>query len=893
MKTHIYLTLKYWRKNKKNAAVLLFAGVLLTAVVFVTLMLNRERWARICHRVFDYNGHYDYIIAGSDDEIFSKFTAGKKGYNYGLIYVYGKIGTESKKFTYGTIDDEKNVAHIPLDEGRMPETEVEIAASVKALNAWNWVGKCGDAITLDNNTYIVVGIIGDSYDNRFGIDEKLRPTGLSSNGPYNSAYRIPSVFIGKSADEPLYRIDMFNSFGFEYDRDVLIEIEKRTGWSEIGHEDRIYLPEGEDDAAFFLIIAWIGSVIAVLSVYSILKNVFADRQTRVETLKKIGMSKRSIGCMYAIECAVFTLIQTLIGLAIGLGVYGGIFLFKTSVLREKPYSGFTDIRRAVEQSPDPFLFACVISFFVMVAAYIISALTSRAREKTPNKGNKPRSLFRCFGIVFRQKGVSVVQTIALTLICFSVIMGYMYNTDNGKTLYEFVYYPPVTSYYINNFNMETENIAEYYSCSSPGVNSIGHMDNDPYQAFPIASVNYTAGIDDTIADQLPDYTLVTGNLTQTFIVSDEPKPYINEIDLSNEIVRQDLLLFCSEEYKNFFEEGQLGSKNMYRADTKLVPERTIETLSENDQDGEINIDIDAINSGEEILVAYTGRTPPFKAGETVTVYSAGASENGFGIGKINSAEVKIGAILQISPSIGAVKSHTLRNDQDYNFLTTATGANAMGLHNARYTEIYAFEEMSGGVIPSSAEMSLKNLAKMKWETVKEKIISISGMIMIIVLMVLIGFAAYFNGIGMKIREKSFEISVLRAVGTPVSTLRKRLLLGSIKIPVIATAVAYGIVKSVQLIMEKTASYMKDFIEYSIANGGIKIGEGGVEYENDAINFLKDRLFLNKGMWMVNAELSSLILFVVICTVTFILTAAALKKFKRDIAGDLGEGRTRQ
>ncbi len=887
MKVHIYLTLKYWSKHKKNLAAVMFAGVLLTAVVFVTLMSNRERWARICHRYFDYNGHYDYIIAGSDDEIYSEFTAGKIGFNYGSIYVYGKIGTESKQFTYGTIDDEKDVMHIPLDEGRMPATENEIAVSVRVLNAWFWVGKCGDTIMLDGKAYTVVGIIGDSYDNRFGLDEELRPSGLSGNGPVTSPYRLPSVFVGKTDKEPFYRIDMFNNFGEEYNHNVLVEIESRGGWSEHGHDDWIYLPDGEDDAAFFLIIAWTGSVVAVLSIYSILKNVFSERRSKIETLKKIGMSKRSVGVLYAVECISFTLIQTIIGLVIGLGAYGGIFAFKTSVLREKPYSGFTNIRRAVDQSPNPFLFACVISVFVMAAAYVINALTSRLNEKTPKNGKKPRSLFHCFGRIFRQRGVSVVQTIALALICFSAIMGYMYNTNNGKTSYDFVYHSAVTSYYAGGFNMEEEGFAEYYSCAAPMINSVGHMDNDVYQAFPIAPANYTAGIDDTIAEKLPDCTLVTGNLTQTFIASDTPKPYINEIDLSNEIVRQDLLQFCGEEYQGFFEEGQLGSRYMYRADTKLTPARTIETLFENVVDGEINID--AINRGEEILVTYKGRTPPFKAGETVTVYSVGASENGFGIGEINSADVKIGALLQIPQSVGALESHALRNEREYNFLTTAKGAETMGLHNARYTEIYAFEEINGGIIPLSAEMSLQSLAKMKWETVKEKIISISGMIMIIVLMVLIGFAAYFNGIGMKIREKSFEISVLRAVGTPVSTLRKCLLLGSIKIPIIAAVLSYGMVKSFQLIMEKTARYIRDFN----TNGSIIIIDGAIDYENDAVNFFKDRLFLSNGMWMVNAELPTLILFVVICAVTFILTAMALKKFRRDIAFDLNSGRTRQ
>lgn len=887
MKTHIYLTLKYWKMHKKNLAALLFSGVLLTAVVFVTLMSNRERWARTCHSYFDHHGHYDYIIAGSDDEIYSEFTAGKSGFNYGSIYVYGKIGTESKQFTYGTIDDENDIAHIPLDEGRMPANENEIAVSVRALNAWFWVGKCGDTITLDGKAYTVVGIIGDGYDNRFGLDEELRPAGLSSNGPFTSTYRLPSVFVGGTNKQPLYRIDMFNNFGTECNRNVLAEVENRGGWSELGHDDWIYLTDGEDDAAFFLIIAWMGSAVAMLSVYSILKNVFSERRVKIETLKKIGMSKCSVGVLYAVECISFTLIQTIVGLALGLGAYGGIFAFKTSVLREKPYSGFTDIRRAVEQSPNPFLFACVISVFVMAAAYVINALTSRSNKKTPKNGKKPRSLFRCFGRIFRQRGVSVVQTVALTLICFSAVMGYMYNTSNGKTSYEFVYHPAVTSYYAGGFDMEAEGFAEYYSCSAPAVNGIGHMDNDAYQAFPIAPANYTAGIDDDIAEQLPERALITGDLTQTFLASAEPKPYADEIDLSNEIVRQDLLLLNGEEYQDFFEEGQLGSKHMYRVDTKLSAARTIETLSENVFEGEINID--AINRGEEILVTYQGRTPPFKVGETVTVYSVGASGNGFGIGEMNSANVKIGAVLQIPQSIGALESHALRNEREYNFLTTAKGAETMGLHNARYTEIYAFEEINGGIIPLSAEMSLQSLAKMKWETVKKKIISVSGMLMIMALMILMGFAAYFNGIGMKIREKSFEISVLRAVGTPISRLWKRLLFSSIKIPVIAAALSYGLVKSVQMIMEKTARYIKDFN----SNGSIILTEGAIDYENDAVNFFKDRLFLNNGMWMVNAELPTLIVFVIICTVTFILTAFTLKKFKRDIANDLNSGRTRQ
>lgn len=908
MSTYIYLTLKYWRKHKKNAAALLFAGVLLTAVVFVTLMSARERATRRAHDYFDMYAHYDLIIANSNDEIFSKLTANKKNYNYGVINVYGKMGSSANKYCYGTIRDEHDVWHIPLDEGRMPETDTELAASSKVLNAFYWVGKCGDTIELDGKNYTVVGIIGEDYNQRLGIENNLSERNSTGEHPVSrKACKIPSIFIGDCDTEPLYRIDMFNNyndelnlpFSDEADEEVFNniwnEIDEGSGWIDTGSGDYMMASDIKynKDPSFFLVIAWIGAVIAALSVYSILRNVFADRRGRIDTLKKIGMSRCSVGGMYAVECATFTLIQTVMGLAIGLGVYGGIVQFKTSVLHEKPYSGFTNLKIVLDMTADPFLFACVISVVIMIAAYVISALTSKHKEKTPKKDRKPRSLFKCFGRVFRHKGVTVVQTVALTLIYFSVIMGYMYYTDNGKerlneTMLSSCHIIP-ENYYANSFNMETENIAEYYYCTPPSVVSQGHMDNDAYEGFPLAEADYTAGIDDATAAKLPDSTIVAGNITHAVIVSDEPKAYINKIDLSNEVVRQVFLEFSDKEYQNFFEEGQLGSKNMYRIDTKLTTADTIETLSDYILEGGINID--AINSGEEILVTYMGgMKPQFEIGETIALYSPTASDNDYGLGDICSGEVKIGAILRMSPSIGALKYYTARNDQNYNFLTTATGAENIGLSCARYTEIYSSEPMDGSVIPSSAKMTLQSLERMKWDNLKNKIINISGMLMIMVLMILIGFAAYFNGIGMKIRMRSYEISVLRAVGTPLPTVRKRILLDSIKIPIFAAVASYGMVKAVQFIMAGVEKYRIDFDTALMQAGGVS---NNIEYENGFVNFWYRRLFLSKGMWAVNAEIPTLILLAAICAVTFVLTALALRKFKRDIAFDLNSGRTKQ
>lgn len=921
MRTSIYLTLKYWRKHKKNAAALMFAGVLLTAVVFVTLMSYREKFVRRCHDSFDGGGHYDLMIVNSDDELISEVlnyeNGYRKNYNYSFINVYGKIGTDDKQFTYGVLNDERNLMHIPLQEGRLPETDTELAATVQALGKFFWVGKCGDTITLEGQTYTVVGIIDAMYDDaRQGVDDDLYKWFQGNdNDVYVTPYRLPSIFVGQCDKEPQYRIDLFNNFwinsyevrghygweswGYdteyaEYVREVLNS--ETTRWFKFNSEENIYkyIGNGVEDS-FFLIIAGFGAAIAVLSVYSILKSVFAERRGRIETLKNIGMSKRSVGCMYAVECAAFTLIQTVIGIVLGLGVYGVMFLFKTSVLREKPYSAFTDIRWVFKQTFDPFLSAFIISAAIMVIAYLINALTTKVRKKTPKKGAKPRSLFRCFGRAFRQTGVSVVQTFALTLICFSVIMGYMYTTDNGKTsLYVGGYYPTETTYYAGRIEMTKNNIEEYYRSSPPSVSTIGHMNYDSSHAFPFVDVLRSRGIDDSVDAQLPDNTFVTGHITHTFIASDVNKGSGNWIDMSNEVVQDTLLGNSSEEYQDFFEEGNIGSKNMHRVDTKLTPARSIETLSEYVIEGEINID--AINRGEEILVTFKGGVkPPFKIGETTTLCSAAAPANGVGIGELNTAEVKIGAILQIHPTkIDEVRYYTVRSEQDYNFLTTATGAEAMGLHCACYTEIFSPEPMNGGVIPLSAEMTVQSLTKMKWDKVKNKILNVSGMILTLTLMALMGFAAYFNGIGMKIRARSYEVSVLRAVGTPVAKLRKRLMINSIKIPVIASALSYGLVKFVQLFMYKVYDYYLQhmlFLNYQNGGDGGELGNG-IDYQSDLGDFLAEHIFRDRNMWQVNAEIPALILFAVICTVTFILTAIALKKFRGNIAGDLNDGRTR-
>lgn len=892
MKAIIFILLKYWKKHLKSAFALIFSGALLTAIVFTMLMSAREECVRYYHNVFDQEGHFDIIIANSNDELLSRVTESKKTYDYGVINVFGEMGYRENWFTYGTISDEHDLWHVPLDEGRMPETENEIAAVGSVLDAFYWVGKCGGTITLDGKEYTVTGIINSDYGtlrpvcNPF-LPPELQPIVEISNSPY----RIPLIFVGKSDEAPLYRIDLIGGFFAPDITDNEFEESVNYLYELVGYEDRwfdckcdsniLYARIHTQPTKFLMIITWIGAAISALSVYSVLRMIFIERRGRIEILKRIGMPKRGIYKMYALECAGFAVIQTLVGLLAGLAAYGGIWLFKTGALGEKPYSAFTDLAIVYEKTSDPVFFACVVSIVVAVAAYLINVLTAKTKTKAPGKNTKPRSLYRCFTAAFRQSKITAVQLISLTLICFSAIMGYMFYTDNGKEITApLAYVPSKVSYYANGFDMEKNNIAEYYFSATPTVNILGHMNNKPIHSFPFIMDDFSGGFNDELVARLPEGSFITGNLEQTFIASDDAYVYFDEIDLSNEVVRETFLEFSDKEFGNFFDEGELGSKKMYRIFTKLAPSSAINRLSENVTAG--SIDFNALNRGEEILLVYNSQKPPFEVGESIMIYSAAAMENGYGISELTAAKVKIAALIRIPDDMGEIERYTVLGEEECNFLTTAKGAQAMGFPGTAYTELYSPKEIDGSIFPSSARMQFQSLSQMKRSNVIDLIARYSGVTLILLLMSLLGFSGYFNGIGLKINQKKYEISIFRAVGTPMLNIRKRMFLESIKIPAAASVLSYGMVKFTQLIMK--LAYMRVISLHENMSS---------EEERNMISSLIKKFFLDNVMWQVNAEIPSLILFVVLCIVTFILTAAALQKFKGNIADDMNIGRTRE
>ena len=571
-------------------------------------------------------------------------------------------------------------------------------------------------------------------------------------------------------------------------------------------------------------------------------------------------------------------------------MYLGIYAFQVSILDMSPHSGLTTDPIILNATDNPYTAAIIISAVVMVASYAVNSLAQLFKKKKLRRKNKVGSLYSNLGAVFRQRSVSSVQTVALALICFGTMLGYIYCTSNGKTTGDYMRYTDVAyavkDFYCGTndaFEMSEDGISEYYSCGLPnvsGVDSYGTMT----ECLFFADSSYSLGIDDETTEKLGDMT-ATGLLKQTFLIGDEESAFQDMIIFSEQAEKDLIIELSADEYKSFFNEGELGTKNLYRIETKLADTNTIEALLPYVNSGEINIE--NINNGSEIIAVFKRPMNDFMVGDTVELGSI-MSNNGFGIGDVVTNEVKIGAIVVLPTGEDKMLSYAARNEAGYNLLTTVTGARALGLHNAAYNEVFAQEEIDGGLIPTSAGMTLTSYSQLKHERFLEKATEYGGVFLVIAIMSLLGFTAYFNGISLKIRTKSYQISVLRSVGTPISRIRKRMLFDGLKIPLIATVLAGAMTKAVQSFMLNKYEEIRS-LEKPDSSGNFSLNEEQL----DEIARLVDKYFVNNKVWAVPVEKPLLIIFAIMCAVTILLTFIALAKFKGNIADTLNSGRERQ
>ncbi len=900
MKPMLYITFKYWRKHKKSLVSLLFSGVLLCAVVCCAFLMLRQSFNRYLNMNYDNTGDFTYML-NSKYEREIEFLSDEDTL-CGKVYCYGKTGAFGKHYTYGSLDDPYELAHIPIDKGRLPENVNEIAVDKTALNKLGFYGTVGDTITLDMGTYTLVGIINEMYgkcrpfseiQEELQVDNDMYYKGNDISEPFPMIYIAP----GRESDA-LYSYTMLDN-DYPYSNDELYALREDDDETFFPSDmvlvnyDKAYCADIEifqdgfyKELYHLYYISGIAAFVAVLSVIAVMRNIFAERENSIAMLRKIGVSKKQIRVMYTIECLILGIIQSVIGLLIGCAAHFGIYKFQVCVLEMSSYSGFTNDDDVLRNTVSPFIIAVCFSFAALILGYIVSTILTYLKALY-RKRKKAGSLYICISRAVANRAVTVIQTFSLALICFGTVLGYMvcleygwyYNEETGE------YTDPINTHFGDNdrFDFNEDKIAEYYSVQPPLDVEIG--------SFSFARETESSfGIDDSTASQLEN-AVSTGYLPQTFIICDSQNNLKYSITYGTDEEKDFFKQYSSQQGKALIDSG----KTLYKCPTKLADINTIESLSQNVIQGEINAE-KLLNGDEAVLVVNT-EEPPLDSGMTITLGSS-ATSNGFGIESVVINDVTIGAVIALPKSIDRISKYATFGGNDYSLLTTCSGAKKLGLHNAAYTEIFAREALSSGSVPMGTGMTMVSYRQRRHEILIADLTKYGSAGLLIIVMSLLGFAAYFNGIGMKIRLKEYQISVMRAVGTPLKKLRIRLIVDSVKIPVAASALAFGGIKLIQHITFVSDKWYRS-IQLSIYDIPAEL-EGNWSLINEfndkqmkwEQSYIASHLIHDK-LWLVPVLMPTLAIFTVMCIITILLTHKSLRMFTPDIASSLSKGRKRQ
>ncbi len=242
-------------------------------------------------------------------------------------------------------------------------------------------------------------------------------------------------------------------------------------------------------------------------------------------------------------------------------------------------------------------------------------------------------------------------------------MCYMDSTHTGKYAQSVMMGAPDDTLLAGGIDLEECGVEEYYSSPEPQVFGTINIFNHNC-GFYTTENGYSAGIGDDISARLPEYAYAGGTLKQPFVIAEKPLDnFTNQIDFTEAEVRKAIIAQSVDEYKNFFDEGQIGTKILYQAPTRIVDEKTLARLAESTVDG--RIDVDALNSGREILVVSGNSKQAFSAGQSLVFGSATGGEDNLGIGGILVSEpVSIGAVIVVKNNADKLLKRLVLTDEN-------------------------------------------------------------------------------------------------------------------------------------------------------------------------------------------------------------------------------------
>lgn len=602
-------------KHRKNQYTLLIIGIILSMVFssgFVFFVSSAVTSAIETH-------NYKY---GKQSEIMTNVVTNEsleailnETYeDHGYMHILGAITTVDSEIDLGTavgwLDESgKELYYQSLSEGEMPQKENEIAIEKSALIRLSGTYKIGDKITFDlyvqngaersekpiKKEYILVGILNDKRSN------------ISNQGGVQ-AFEIPAAFVADDSQVELGGKESLHCLILSGDEEgsigTYISALRSSADFVNGGNTGIYTTGGYElsytiadmfgvDAPFLLMLVFVAVLVLVsnIGIVNAFSTNLKERKKQIGLLRSVGATKRQIIKIYGRESFILCFICVPLSLAISVfavkmsvNLMGENFVFKPSwwVL---PLSAFFSIGVVLLSSLIPLFSASRISPMQAIRNIQINRKMKRKKIKT-QKEFTPSKLLASRNIKL-YKNKQVLTSIILAVAIFGSIFGYSIIGGVKK-------YNRIIDY---DYGIE----AEYYDFSYRQLahyeNHVkGFSDNDVYEVLSNSNVE----------------RVVTGKATNGYILVDELTDYLRLCGYTNNAQVQNYSKkgeITPENYQEFTEVNLENQAVKEKADIKGevfplsfygVEEEYIESLNDAVTVG--RIDIDKINSGEEVIL---------------------------------------------------------------------------------------------------------------------------------------------------------------------------------------------------------------------------------------------------------------------------------------------------
>lgn len=853
-------------KQRRKQYTILIIGIIL-AIVFSSGTLffiscnqsSNEEFQR--RNIGDYYGYYfnppDFVDIESSV---------KDGYieKYGYAHILGYAYTDEDEKDNGTpiawLDDNaKDLYYIALKEGKYPENKGEIALEAAAALRLGINAKVGDEISLSvlnangtdfgttatKKTYKIVGILTDKRKNLeyySNVVPTMAAAFVSDKEDVDAGGKEILAFYFNPTQDSLDSVVevqdgeyTYKSSVFEYNflSKIYNTLREQTGADSfpdiVAHVPYYYY--NTNDIVFnssiltitLTVVLMLASCIGIINAFS---TNLQERRKQIGMLRAVGATRRQIINIFGRETFIIALICTPIGVAIS---YFGVKLFATIMGEDFIFipdmkvlfgSAAISVVCVMLAALIPLFKASRISPMQAIRNVELNRKIKRQKIKAEKQFNVPKLLAKR-SIKFykgKQVGVSIILALTIFISCFGLSVLKTELKESGWRVYN------ASDYVVRRY---------IYAATVPGVN------------FP----NMDKKIDlNTVQDVLdyPKFTNVRGyKECVSYLTVDEYSDYLTLVDFSeqdrywsntdytkdeleglsfDELC--DLWLTGESNYYLELKEKSKSQQELFRMDVIGCDQQLIEKYENQFEiiDGKINID--KLNSGEEIILVvrgeeiglgisfdkdnmvysyglynldaglpdwfsrygykiYASQELDYKAGDTINIRTITSDatetpESDYMIPgnlTVYDKEVKIGAIIR---SFG-FDQRDIYSPGDFGVITTTTGLEKVAGAPVDYERLFIdYDGELDDDADAAATTYLESLVAGNFEAVSGyeedqenqswmRTLMIS-LLAIVILFFSICASIVNNALTAKIRESKKEIGTLRAVGASVKEI---------------------------------------------------------------------------------------------------------------------------